>query len=96
MPGASMHPQPCVQIKKARKQVTAGTPKASGIPRASGFNGFLRGLPGEPGFLATIASGSSANLIPASGYQDATTSPSAIMRIRLMRQQRPPHPAPNV
>jgi hypothetical protein len=26
------HPQPCVQWKKARKQVTTGTPKQSGIP----------------------------------------------------------------
>jgi hypothetical protein len=27
---------------------------SSGFPRAIGFNGFLRALPGEPGFLATI------------------------------------------
>jgi len=26
-----------------------------GIPRANGFNGLLRALPGEPGFFATIA-----------------------------------------
>src|SRR5262249_46711527 len=32
--GARSHPQPCVQWKKARKQVTTGTPKRSGIPRA--------------------------------------------------------------
>jgi len=25
------------------------------FPHANGFNGFLRALPGEPGFLATIA-----------------------------------------
>ena len=30
--GCSSHPQPCVQVKKARKQVTTGTPKHSGIP----------------------------------------------------------------
>ena len=34
--------------------VTTGTPLSTGIPRAIGFNGFLRALPGEPGFLATI------------------------------------------
>ena len=51
MPGASMHPQPRVQSKKARKQVTAGPPNTSGIPRAAGFNGFLRTLPGDRAFL---------------------------------------------
>ena len=34
MPGASAHPQPCVQKWKARKQVTTVTPETSGIPRA--------------------------------------------------------------
>jgi hypothetical protein len=38
-------------MKKARKQVTAGTPDTSDIPRAAGFNGFLRGLPGDRAFL---------------------------------------------
>ena len=33
--------------------------RRSGIPRANGFNGFLRALPGEPGFLVTIACESS-------------------------------------
>ena len=32
--GCLSHPQPCVQVKKARKQVTTGTPKQSGIPCA--------------------------------------------------------------
>jgi hypothetical protein len=52
-------------------------PDRSGLPRASGFNGFLRDLLGEPGFLATVACGKPAGLIPASGYRDDTTSPSA-------------------
>jgi hypothetical protein len=39
MPDARTHPQPCVQWKKARKQVTTGTPKQSGIPRANGVYG---------------------------------------------------------
>ncbi len=46
----------------------------------NGFNGFLRGLPGDRAFLppspvrcASIVT----ELIPASRYQDATTSPSA-------------------
>ena len=32
-------------------------PDRSGLPRASGFNGFLRDLLGEPGFVATVAYG---------------------------------------
>jgi hypothetical protein len=68
----------------------------------SGFNGFLRALLGEPGFLATVISGSlPANLTPASGCQDHTTSPSAasiVVRCANAHptQLRPPHPVPNV
>jgi hypothetical protein len=39
---------------------------------------------------------SSASLIPASGYQNATTSPSAHSRVRLAHDKRPSHPASNV
>jgi len=49
-----------------------------------GFNGFLRALPGEPGFLATVAGHdaktSSAGLTPASGRQDHASSPHASRR----------------
>jgi hypothetical protein len=41
--------------KKHASIVTTVTPISPGIPRAIGFNGFLRALPGEPGFFATIA-----------------------------------------
>jgi hypothetical protein len=42
------------------------------------FYGLSRALPGVPGFLATVAGGSSsASLISASGDQDHTISPSA-------------------
>jgi hypothetical protein len=43
----------------------------------NGFNGFLRGLPGDRAFLPPSPADCPANLIPASRYQDATTSPSA-------------------
>jgi hypothetical protein len=44
----------------------------------SGFNGFLRTLPGDRAFLPpSSAKIASANLTPASGRQDHTTSPSA-------------------
>jgi hypothetical protein len=44
----SSHPQPCVQVKKARKQVTTGTPKQSGAPCTMVY-GLFRALPGVPG-----------------------------------------------
>src|SRR6202165_1161018 len=52
----------------------------TGITRHSprnGFNGFLRALPGDPAFLPPSPALLSANLTPASGRQDHTTSPSA-------------------
>ena len=52
----------------------AGTP---GIPARSGFNGFLRALPGDRAFLSPSLADKSANLTPASRRQDHTTSPSA-------------------
>jgi hypothetical protein len=33
-PDAGSHPQPCVQLKKARKQVTTGSTETSGLPCA--------------------------------------------------------------
>jgi hypothetical protein len=55
MSGASRTRSLARKSKKRTSLVTAGSPETPGIPRAAGFNGFLRGLPGEPGFLATIA-----------------------------------------
>jgi hypothetical protein len=53
----------------------------TGITRHSprnGFNGFLR-APRRPGSFATVIGGvASADLTPASGCQDHTTSPSAL------------------
>jgi hypothetical protein len=56
----------------------------------NGFNGFLRGLPGEPGLLPPSPAAIATGLIPASGYQDATTSPSAtpVFAKRLRRARR--------
>ena len=53
-----------------------------GLPRASGFNGFLRALPGVRDVLVTVVGAMQsivANLTPAKGRQDHTTSPSALM-----------------
>jgi hypothetical protein len=63
--------------KKARKQVTTGSPKRSGIPCTMVLT---------VSFVVSLVIGLSchhrrqfifADLIPASRYQDATTSPSA-------------------
>jgi hypothetical protein len=56
---------------------------------------FLRALPGDRAFLASVACGSSpADLTPASGRQDHTTSPSALHILRQVMPKRPSHPAP--
>ena len=54
-----------------------GPPDSPGIPARNGFNGFLRALPGDRALLSPSSTDHSANLTPASGRQDHTTSPSA-------------------
>jgi hypothetical protein len=55
MPSASYAPAAShAKQNKHTSVVTTVTPERSGIPRANGFNSFLRALPGEPGFLATV------------------------------------------
>jgi hypothetical protein len=78
-------PTASCDVKEAHEQVTTGRAEITGIPCANGFNGFLRALLGEPGFLATVAPKKLLlkNLTPASGCQDHTTSPSARNVIRL-------------
>ena len=74
--------------------VTTGPPGTPGIPCAMVY-GLLRALPGDRAFLSpSLAEIYSADLTPASGRQDHTTSPSASRRPRLWRRPRPPHPAP--
>jgi len=95
MPGAWPHPQPRVRNKKAHEIVTTGPPQRAGIPCANGFNGLLRALPGESGFLATIADGSSRQLdasVEASGPHDFAVRKAAPFVVR--QGSRPPHPAP--
>src|SRR3984957_9213591 len=77
MPGARLHPQPCVQIKKHTSVVTTGTSHHPTFP-AQWCYGLLRGLPGEPLFYHRhYPKLLSRNLVPASRHQDHTTSPSA-------------------
>src|SRR6202011_1210640 len=67
----------CAMVVVERTRVSQVTPESPGTPRAMVY-GLYRALPGEPGFLATVAGGiASTDLTPASGCQDHTTSPSA-------------------
>jgi hypothetical protein len=67
----------------------------------NGFNGLFRALLGDRAFLPpSLARIARANLTPASGRQDHTTSPSAsapfVRALTRLTLQRPPHPVPNV
>ena len=76
--GCPMHPRPRVQLVLIeRTRVTTSTPESPGIPARNGFNGFLRALPGDRACLPPSPTDNSANLTPASGRQDHTTSPYA-------------------
>ena len=72
---------------ESTRVVTTGPPDQPGAPARNGFNGFLRDLPGDR-LVVTVACGlkflqtrsgsqNSANLTPAPGRQDHTTSPYA-------------------
>jgi hypothetical protein len=74
--------------------VTTVIPEIARHSPRNGFNGFLRALLGDRALLPpSPAKISFANLTPASGRQDHTTSPSASSAARLHRHPRPPHPA---
>jgi hypothetical protein len=77
MPGARCARSLACKIEKHTSIVTAVTPVTPGIPCAMVLTvSFV--LSPVTGLFATVASGvSSANLAPASGRQDHTTSPSA-------------------
>src|SRR5712671_4601180 len=76
----------CIGRTHTSNNEYTGTP---GIPARNGFNGFLRALPGDRALLPPSLADSAArprpvgptchpaNLTPASGRQDHTTSPSA-------------------
>ena len=86
MPNAPAASRALLLVERTR--VTTSTPKSPGIPARNGFNGFLRALPGDRALLPPSSADmflskpgwadlNSANLTPASGRQDHTTSPYA-------------------
>src|SRR5882672_12683696 len=78
----------CALVVVESTRVTTSTPESPDVPARNGFNGFLRALPGDRALLPPSsadmflskpgwADANSANLTPASGRQDHTTSPYA-------------------
>ena len=95
MPGARPHPQPCVQWKKARKQVTTGTPRSSGIPCTTVYRLIARSPRG--------AGLDSPRHLPITGKLDSSVGESGphafavrFRAARLAAPKRPSHPKPNV
>jgi hypothetical protein len=67
----------CAIVRKKNAHEHTGSAEAIRHSLRNGFNGFLRALPGDRAFLPPSPALLSANLTPASGCQDHTTSPSA-------------------
>ena len=81
--GCPLHPWHLVLVERTR--VTTSTPESPDIPARNGFNGFLRAIPGDRACLPPSpadmflskpgwADATSANLTPASGRQEASTT----------------------
>jgi hypothetical protein len=93
MPGAQPHPQPRVQNEKSTQASHHRSAEAFRHSPRDGFNGFLRGLPGEPGFVVSVACGNRHRLDTSVGVSGRHDFAVRDRRIRLVRHPRPPHPA---
>src|SRR5229473_158030 len=83
--GRLMHPQPRVRNKtKHTSAVTTVTPERPGIPRAMVLRLTSRS-PRRSGLLSPSSARLLADLTPASGRQNHTTSPYVAIRVRLAR-----------
>jgi hypothetical protein len=71
----------CAEIVVESTRVCQVTPESPGIPRAMVLRLISRS-PRRPAFLPPSLADVAANLMPASGHQDHTTSPSACTRRR--------------
>src|SRR5216110_2369421 len=92
--GRAMRPQPRMQNKKAYEHNHHGHTGATRHSPRNGFNGFLRALPGDRACLPPSSALLLADLTPASGRQNHTTSPSASAPFvtRTARVHRIPNP----
>jgi hypothetical protein len=93
MPGAGAPAAARVLVVSTRVSHHGHTGNTRHSPR-NGFNGLLRALPGDRALLppSPLRNLLLRNLMPASGHQDHTTSPSASCRSS-HGTRRPPHPA---
>ncbi len=94
MPGVRCTRSLACKMKKHTSRVTTVTPVSPGIPRADGFNGFLRALLGEPGLFATVINGLLRQLdasVGASGPHDFAVRFRAFVMPR-QSVHRIPHP----
>jgi len=91
--GCFAHPQPCVQVKKARKQVTTGPPKHSGLPCAIGFNGLSACSPRCTGLCShrRLANHHLARLDPSVGRSGPHALAVRCNNTRLLKLHRPSH-----
>ena len=106
MPDAWPHPQPCVQVKKARKQVTTGAPKHSGLPCAMVLTAYRVRAPVRPTFVspsprlsACLPQGRhrlTRGLAPATGAPGPHAFAVRLRIARLTMRSRPSHPASRV
>jgi hypothetical protein len=95
MPGATAHPQPCVQMKKARKQVTTVTPEHPAFPHANGLTAYSALSP-VIGFVDTVGvMYKHDRRMPASRHQDHAASPYASPPF-VVRRPAPTASRPNV
>ena len=95
---ARTHSLACKQKRHASRSHHRSSRFTRHSPR-NGFNGFLRALPGVRDVLVTVIGEMQsivANLAPAKGRQNHTTSPSACRAARQAAQPRPPHSNPTL
>jgi len=95
MPGALLHPQPCVQMQKAHKRIHHRSSRSIDIPCAMVLTGYVVLSPVSVTLLVTVALRNvSQDLAPAQGCQDHTPLPSAatVHRLRTCRVHRIPRP----
>src|SRR5258706_13196746 len=72
-----MHPRPRVQMKKAHERSHHRSTRIARHSRTQWFYGLLRALPGDQACLTPSPASFPADLTPASGRQNDTTSPYA-------------------
>jgi hypothetical protein len=94
--GCRLHPRPRVRKWKAHELVTTGSTEAIRLSLHDGVTvSFVLSPVTGLSCHRRLAGHLPRDLMPASGHQDHTTSPSAMTIARQPISSRPSHPAPN-